>query len=353
MTTFTKNDTRIFKGIGILMIVIHNYLHFQEGFFIENEAKFNPENFKIFLNYLKMWYWPDTFSAIAAFLGHYGVQIFIFFSAYGLSIQQMQNKGKKHYFLYLWQKLRKLYFLLLFGIAVFLVISYLVSGEFYGFERTFKETLSLITSVATFKYSTLYSNFSGPFWFFGLMVQVYVLFPLLFKLVKAFNIYQLLGICYCLIIVLYLFISRKTDFSLFGTAIGHLPEIIAGIYFAQKSITRPNNLAFITAIAIFILSQIYGSLFPFSFLSITIIMLYMIDFLRQKMNRFFYEILLYTGSISMILFVVNGSFRTFPFFANSISEVRQERIFLYLLLLFFVCHFLHTFYVYITKRLKI
>ena len=133
---FTKNDTSIFKGIGILMIVLHNYLHFEKGFFLENEAVFNPNNVKSFMQLMMPLKWYESFSAVFAFLGHYGVQLFIFFSAYGLAIQMSKNDKKFNYIQYLLPRLKKLYFLLFFGIGVFLVINYFSFGRFYGVERT-------------------------------------------------------------------------------------------------------------------------------------------------------------------------------------------------------------------------
>ena len=349
---FSKKDTAIFKGIAILMIVLHNYLHFQEGFFLENEAVFKPNNAKDFMKYLIPLRWYESFSAIAGFLGHYGVQLFIFFSAYGLSIQMMKKTDSNSYLQYLLPRLKKLYFLLFFGIIVFLFINFFTYGKFYGFSRTLKETVMLVTSATNVRNSTLYSSFSGPFWFFGLMVQLYLVFPFLFRLVRKVNIYLLLAITLFIISALY-FVDRKTDFSVFGTVVGHLPESILGIYFAQKGITKPNIFFFIGSVALFIGSQIYGTLFPFSFLAITLILLYVIGFLKPFINDFFTKCLIYIGEISMILFVVNGPFRFLPFFQDLKPELRAERVFLYLILLFILSHILYIVYKKIATFLKI
>ncbi len=210
----------------------------------------------------------------------------------------------------------------------------------------------LITSAANFRNSTLYSSFSGPFWFFGLMVQVYLFFPLLYRIVKKLNIYVLLGIVFLLISILYYF-DRKYDFSLFGNIIGHLPEIILGIYFAQKGITKPNVIVFLGSIFVFVISQFYGTVFPFSFLAITIILLYLITLVKPYVNDYFTRTLMYVGEISMILFVVNGPMRHLSFFRLENSELRAERVFLYLLILFFITYFLHRLYVYLTIRFRI
>jgi hypothetical protein len=352
---FTKNDTNFYKGIGILMIVMHNYLHFQDGFFLENEASFKPENFQNFIDYLIPFRWTDSFTAFFSFFGHYGVQIFIFFSAYGLTIQANKANGFPNYIKYLSHRLKKIYFLLFFGVLIFLCIHYLSQGEFYGWKNTLEGLFSLMTSYSNFSFfsNTLYKYFSGPFWFFGLMVQLYIVFPFVYKHIKKWNIYFVFSVVYIFIWLAHVFISRKTGFTLFGTVFGHLPEVILGIYFANKNITKPNWKIFILAIPLFILSQKFGSAFPFSFLSITIIILFIVESLKKYVNDFFTKFIIYTGQISMILFVVNGPFRMFPFFSNTIHEIRDERIFLYLLILFPISHLLFKLYTFLEKKLNI
>ncbi len=349
---FSKEDTSLFKGIAILMIVIHNYLHLEPGFFLENEAVFDPKNVRDFINFMIPLRWYESFSGIAAFLGHYGVQLFIFFSAYGLTMQMQKADNRENYVQYLWHRLKKLYFLLLFGILVFLALNYISNGSFYGFGRTLKDTFMLVTSFANFTNSTLYKSFSGPFWYFGLMVQLYLIFPLLFRLVKKINIYIILGSVLILISALYL-IDRKNDFSVFGNVIGHLPEVFLGIYFAQKGIIKPNMILFFGSIGVFAISQFYGTVFPFSFLAITIVLLYIISSLIPAMNNYFKRTLIYIGEISMILFIVNGPMRGLSFFSKIGTELRAERVFLYLIILFALCHFLHRIFIYLFAKLKV
>ena len=349
---FSKQDTNLFKGLAILMIVIHNYLHFEVGFFLENESGFNPENVRSFINYLIPLRWYESFSGIAGFLGHYGVQLFVFFSAYGLSMQGLNGKSDIGYFSYLKHRLKKLYFLLLFGIAVFLIINYISSGSFYGLQRTVKEFLMIASSFANFNNKTLYSSFSGPFWYFGLMLQLYLIFPLLFKMVQRINFLYVLVAVYVVIMGLY-FVDRRSSFSLFGTVFGHLPEVLLGIYFAQKGITRPRFIWFLFGIIVFAISQYMGTVFPFSFLAITVILLFLFGSLGKIINDYFGRTLIYIGEISMILFVVNGPMRHLPFFNKIGAELRAERIFLYLIVLFVLCHFLHKFYDYLSIKLKV
>ncbi len=350
---FSKTDTLFYKGIGILMITIHNYLHWQPGFGIENEADFSAKNIQIFMNNLYPVYWLQTFTALFSFLGHYGVQLFIFFSAYGLSVQMINKQNSVKYWDYLFTRLKKLYFLLFFGVVIYQCIFFLVRGELYSPVKSLVKFAMLSTSVSNFSSSYLYKMFTGPFWFFGLMIQLYIIFPFIFKIVKKQNIYFVFTASFIAIYLLYYLVDLQSDFALFGTIFGHLPEVILGIYFALQKITRPKLSILITSCIVFAGSQIYQFLFPLSFLSITIVMIYLFDILRKSLNPFLSEIMLYIGKISMVLFVVNGTFRMFPMFANIESTLRGERIFLYLLLLFICTHFLYKLYDFLTKKLKV
>src|SRR5690606_878218 len=80
---FSKNDTNIIKGLGILMIMFHNFFHLIKPMIGENEFEFSADNFKRFIHFTS----SDPFNLFrfaSSYLGHYGVQLFIFISSYGL-----------------------------------------------------------------------------------------------------------------------------------------------------------------------------------------------------------------------------------------------------------------------------
>jgi|SRR5690554_1411365 len=93
-------------------------------------------------------------------------------------------------------------------------------------------------------------------------------------------------------------------------------------------------------------------LFPLSFLAATILLVVLITQLKKITNDYFEITILYIGEISMILFVVNGPFRSYPLFDVDAS-LKFERMFLYMLLLFILCHVLYLLYSFLAKRLRI
>src|SRR5690554_982261 len=145
--TFSKKDTTYFKGIAILMIVIHNYLHILPGFGIENEFLFKEYNIQSFLKNVTIGSFYNFIAAVFSFLGHYGVQIFFFFSAYGLTIQYAKRKVTKKKFIL--NRLKKVYFLMAFAV-VFSVVFYKTIGISFGALGTIGRALILGSTLNSF-----------------------------------------------------------------------------------------------------------------------------------------------------------------------------------------------------------
>lgn len=351
--SFTLDDTNYFKGIAILLIVLHNYLHWQVGFSIENESDFTANNAQIFLENLYPVQWPNFFVSIFSFLGHYGVQLFVFFSAYGLSIQFIKNENSRlNYFKYLKTRLKKLYVLLIFGFIVYHIFFYIGFGEVYSLKKTAVKSILLSSSISNFYKPWTYNMLSGPFWFFGLMVQLYVAFPFLFKILKKYKLALILATTYVLITVLYYTVDKQTNFNILPSLIGHLPEVFLGIYFAQNKLKKPSAIVFISSLVVFSLSQVYEFLFPFSFLAFTLVLLYIFENLYIVLGSSWKKIFVSIGKISMIIFVTNGIFRILPLFDIENMDIRAERIFLYLILLLPTCYLLYFIYNKIFEKIK-
>src|SRR5579885_1478946 len=104
LDTLDKRDTTILKALAILAIVFHNFFHVAIKVH-ENEFDFRPERFGAFMQAVVH---PSlTIQALFAFYGHYGVQIFIFLSAYGLAKTHWDDPSSWHSFM--WSRVKKLY----------------------------------------------------------------------------------------------------------------------------------------------------------------------------------------------------------------------------------------------------
>ena len=77
-------QTTLLKGVGILLIIGHNFQYLVSALPGVNEFRFEPENFAAFIDGVR----GNPLALprlLLAYFGHYAVQIFIFLSGYGLA----------------------------------------------------------------------------------------------------------------------------------------------------------------------------------------------------------------------------------------------------------------------------
>ena len=186
----SRTESSALRGIAILGIILHNYCHFL-GFAVkENEYKFDPSRPMQFLDKLFS-FDSDLFIHFFSFLGHYGVPIFLFISGYGLVKKyEAQPKGgepasakeaspsgrfggafiKKHFL--------KLFRLMFIGYLVFIGI-YLLrhsdGAQVYSWDRVLAQ---LTMTINFFYFDPDHIIKPGPYWYFGLMLQLYILYIL-------------------------------------------------------------------------------------------------------------------------------------------------------------------------------
>ena len=184
----SRTESSALRGIAILGIILHNYCHFL-GFAVkENEYKFDAGRPMQFLDKLFSLD-SDLFIHFFSFLGHYGVPIFLFISGYGLvkkyeaqpqqpaSAKEVSPSGtfggafiKKHFL--------KLFRLMIIGYLLFIGV-YLLrhsdGAQVYSWDRV----LTQLTMTINFLYfDPDHIIKPGPYWFFGLMLQLYALYIL-------------------------------------------------------------------------------------------------------------------------------------------------------------------------------
>ena len=186
----SRTESSALRGIAILGIILHNYCHFL-GFAVkEKEHKFDPSRPMQFLDKLFS-FDSDLFIHFFSFLGHYGVPIFLFISGYGLVKKyEAQPKGgepasakeaspsgrfggafiKKHFL--------KLFRLMIIGYLVFIGI-YLLrhsdGAQVYSWDRVLAQ---LTMTINFFYFDPDHIIKPGPYWYFGLMLQLYILYIL-------------------------------------------------------------------------------------------------------------------------------------------------------------------------------
>ncbi|MDR2963244.1 MAG: acyltransferase family protein [Bacteroidales bacterium] len=309
ISPISKTDTLYFKAIGILMIVFHNYFHLIPPRIGENEHLFSQQTIKNL--YLTFRSYPlEWVSHLFEYFGHYGVQIFIFISAVGLSYTMLRKPTP--YFPYILHRLKSLYYLLIVGIIVYCMTKLVVYGntnwsifaKHIGYKFLFIQTLLPHESF----------SLSGPWWFFGIIFQLYLLFPLLFRIIQKYAFKGFLGICafsyLCTFIQMYVW-HTPAGVHWFLNSIAHLPEFAMGIFFVFHADKKIPTILLVVALILFVLGNFLQLFFPFTFLAITLLLYVVIQkciVLFNKSPRIgvvFQRI----GTLSMALFVVHGTFR--------------------------------------------
>lgn len=156
------------RGIAILGIVLHNFCHLQGVG--ENEFRFFHYNVFAFWDSLQaglsaaLW---DTMS----FLGHYGVEVFVFLSGYGLARKYASSLPRFGGFMR--HTLSKLYMLMIPGLMTYAVADFLVWRDISDIALRSVCTLSFFPNLS----SSIWEYIAyGPYWYFGLTLELYIFF---------------------------------------------------------------------------------------------------------------------------------------------------------------------------------
>ena len=316
----TKKDTSALKGIAILCIVCHNFFHHLSPSPGENEFLFSPNTVHTFFQMLGDQ--PVEFiNLIFSYLGHFGVQVFILLSGYGLALSML--KHEKDWTTFMVDRLKKLYPLLLTGIIVLLLYKIVGQKMLFGHAEWIEVKYKLLFVSNIIPNSGLSLN--GPWWFFGLIFELYLLFPLLYKLIKRFDWKAFAAICvfsYCLIFLFRNVFNLYQGEILMMNAPGHLPEFCFGILLAFHKGVKIHPAWLLLAIAVFCLGNFYAAFYPFTFLAVSVIALFIYQGMKSLPHRkgCLVKTAVYFGELSMVMFAVHGFFRD-PFLnINNIGD---------------------------------
>lgn len=318
-----KIDSNLYKGIAILMIVMHNFMH-RFPIPSENEFDFSPEKFLDFLHIASTQ--PESFIRISlSFFGHFGVQIFTFLSAYGLTKKYLRRKPD--YWIFIWQRAIKIYPAFLLAICAWLAFKgwgtqpFDLLGPVKLLASSITPLILKLSLLANFIPSAYFSPV-GPWWFIPFIFQFYLIFPLLRHLFNRYGSEALLFLSISGMLFSMLNQGKIGNLNIYFTVLGHLPEFCLGIYLANKDSApiRVSKLIILLALIIFILGNLYEPLWHANHISFLILLLAGFSAITKniKNTKKLKQTLLFFGSISMPLFLVNGFLRK-PFFdlANS------------------------------------
>lgn len=172
----SKTDTAFLKGIAILLIVAHNFCHWLPRCIAENEYSFDASRVARYVDYLVSG-GPHVVLNFISHYGHYGVPLFLFLSGYGLvkkyeSPKAIASTGPGP-LQFIWQHATKLWWLMLPAIAIYWFCEQTFGGHWTPEPG---DLLAMITYTANL--FIVRDLFLGPWWFFSLILQLYVVYRL-------------------------------------------------------------------------------------------------------------------------------------------------------------------------------
>ena len=178
----TRAECNALRGIAILGIVLHNYSHWLRGIVRENEYQFFQKNVEGLQYALGN---PDMNLPLhlLSFFGHYGVPIFLFLSAYGLVLKYeatpelMSERARlKGAWPFIRTHFLKLFKMMFAGFVAFTMVD-MMTPKSHHYE--FMDIISLLGMFNNVLEEPNEIIWPGTFWFFGLMLQLYIVYRLL------------------------------------------------------------------------------------------------------------------------------------------------------------------------------
>ena len=190
------------RGIAILAIMLHNYCHYVKGIVKENEYQFLDKRCDGLWEALTC---PDEFLPmhLLSFFGHYGVPVFLFLSGYGLVMkyesspvptvgQRSAVRSAWDFILYHYLKLLRM---LIVGFTLFLMVDAVTPGRFpFHWDHVIAQLLMYINVLP----EPDKIIWPGIYWFFGLMMELYVVYRLLLYRRRSLYVVLLIALCWLL-----------------------------------------------------------------------------------------------------------------------------------------------------------
>ena len=190
----TRNECTAMRGIAILAIVLHNYCHFISKIVQENEYQFfvshNEQLWQVISH-------PDELLPIHlfSFFGHYGVPVFLFLSGYGLVRKYETSDDSCPPMRFVRYSYLKLLRMLIVGFSLFICVDMVTPGRFqFHWDNVIAQLLMYI-NVLPEPEKTIWP---GIYWFFGLMMELYIVYRLLFYRRSSWIAVALIVVCWLL-----------------------------------------------------------------------------------------------------------------------------------------------------------
>ena len=255
------------KGISILWIVyFHFFLAYYGGGF---PWPVNRENFSSFMMFCAP---TSSFGTFFCFLqgccaavmqrGAQGVGVFVVLSGFGLTYSLLRAKKQESWLEWYRKRLVRLFPMYWAAHLIYLVSPLIERKDPIDYRFLLSFLGDRIVPI-----DTIFYYINPAWWFFGLLLELYVVFPVLYRLMRKLGPWTYLFLC-----ILFTIASR---YMLFGVIHAHanwvqgaffgcrLWEFATGMVFAQLYVNRPEQverrlfspLAFIAGVVLYLLGD--------------------------------------------------------------------------------------------------
>ncbi len=178
-TLLSRTECSALRGIAIIGIFLHNYLHWLGPMVKENEYQFHQGNTNRMMELMAN---PtcELPLQLFSFLGHYGVPVFLFLSGYGLVLKyenaatpQQGNERAEGVWQFMKNHFMKLFPMMVLGFTVFAMVDRMTPGRHHWAWTDIVAQLTMTINLLPTPDRIIWP---GPYWFFGLMMQLYLLY---------------------------------------------------------------------------------------------------------------------------------------------------------------------------------
>ncbi len=310
----TRAECAALRGLAIIGIFLHNYCHWLGPVVKENEYTFSQHNVDWLTAVMAS---PDGLlpAHLVSFFGHYGVPVFLFLSAYGLELKY----GRSLYapaFRFVAYHWKKLFSMMIVGFVSFTIVDAMTPGHWH---YTLTQVLAQLAMVNNLLPDPDHNIWPGSFWFFGLMLQLYVVYRLL--LYKRHWAWTAGAMVVCLGVQLaFAPESEALNWYRYNFMGGMLPFGLGLLYARYGNriiLTNLNTLSLLVSVVFcgFMVMWMSASYLLWSVvpLVVCILCVYVVKLLSQAARRpvgaWLMERLVWMGEISAALFVIHPVLR--------------------------------------------
>lgn len=310
----TRAECAALRGLAIIGIFLHNYCHWLGPVVKENEYTFSQHNVDWLTAVMAS---PDGLlpAHLVSFFGHYGVPVFLFLSAYGLELKY----GRSLYapaFRFVAYHWKKLFSMMIVGFVSFTIVDAMTPGRWH---YTLTQVVAQLAMVNNLLPDPDHNIWPGPFWFFGLMLQLYVVYRLL--LYKRHWAWTAGAMVVCLGVQLaFAPESEALNWYRYNFMGGMLPFGLGLLYARYGNriiLTNLNTLSLLVSVVFcgFMVMWMSASYLLWSVVPLVVCVLcvYVVKLLSQAARRpvgaWLMERLVWMGEISAALFVIHPVLR--------------------------------------------